>query len=83
MAVIDINRKLKGRQINIIQLDYIRNQPVQPHSAPKSENVKKLNNPKWIRVNTNATDLHPQKLADDVEKLIKNTFGKYALVKDY
>jgi hypothetical protein len=27
--------------------------------------------------------MYPKKLADDVEKIIKNTFGKYALVKDY
>lgn len=51
MAVIEANKKLKGRQIDIIQLDYIRNRPAESYSAPKSETVKKLSNPKWVKIN--------------------------------
>lgn len=49
-----MNKKIKGRQVNIIQLNFIRDKPADSQSGPKSDSVKKLSNSKWIKVDLNA-----------------------------
>lgn len=58
-----MNRKLKGKQINIIQLNYIRDKPADSQSGPKSDNVKKLTNSKWIKVDLSAVEEYPDSLS--------------------
>lgn len=83
IEVIELNKKIKGRQINIIQLDYLRRQPVEQKSFPKSNDVSKLINPKWIKPVVSKESGAPDSLLADVDRLISNTFGRHALVKDY
>lgn len=42
---------MKGGQVNIVQLDYVRNRPVNSQAAIKVNGVYKLSNNKFIKPN--------------------------------
>lgn len=74
MSVIDANRRLKGGQINIIQLNYLRRNPVQTVSAPKNSGVHKLSSNKYIKLYKAKANMFNNSFIEDLDKLIKNTF---------
>jgi chromosome segregation ATPase len=75
--VIDINRKVKGRQVNILPLTVLRRQPTEKHSPPATPDCHSLLNEEWLRVKGHSLG---EDFDRQLRKLLSNSFGKYLLV---
>lgn len=79
-AVINLNRKVKGKQINVLPLSFMKRQPTIKKNLPTIEDCYSLLNEEWIKI-------RPHNFGDEftksLEKIIINTFNSHILVKDY
>jgi chromosome segregation ATPase len=79
--VIEVNRKLKGRQVNMLPLSVVRRQPTEKHNTPSSaEDYCSLLNEEWMRIRAHS---YGEDFDRQLRKILNNTFGKYMLVKSY
>lgn len=80
-TVVEINKKLHGKNVNILPLSYTKTQLNEKRSLPKMDNVWSLVNNDWITLK-HTSRISPE-VKSNIEKVINNTFVKYALVEDY
>lgn len=78
--VIEVNKKMKGRQINILPLSFIRKQPIEKKNYPINEDCFSLLNEDWIKIKPHS---HGDDFQASLVRLIANTFNRHMLVKDY
>ena len=62
------NRKNKGRQINILQLDYYRSRPLGKKVMPKDRDVQNLFNERWIKVKVPSDIDIPSSFTTDIPR---------------
>lgn len=78
--VIEINRKLKGKQVNMLPVSVLKRLPFEKHNIPTSRDCHGLLNEEWLRVKQHDRD---EDFERQIKKLLNNTFGKYVLVESY
>lgn len=78
--VIEANRKMKGRQVNILPVTVLRRQPTEKHNAPAAADCLSLLNEEWLKVKAHSLG---EDFDRQLRKLLNNSFGKYLLVESY
>lgn len=79
--VIEVNRSIQGRQVEILSLSFVRRMALEKKVYPKDgEEAYSLLNSEWIKVKENAERPEFNEL---LSKIIANAFSKYMVVKTY
>ncbi len=78
--MIEVNRRMKGKQINMLPLSVLRRQTAEKHNSPNHPDCHSLLNEEWLRVRGHGQG---EDFERQIKKLLNNTFGKYLLVETY
>lgn len=78
--LIELNRRKKGRNVNILPLSFVKNSTDPKVNVPA--NIDSLANQDWVQVKTNGSKLKANTVKT-IEGLVHSTFSKYVLVEKY
>ena len=79
-TVINLNKKLKGRQVNMIPLNYVRNSVMEKKNYPSQEDAFQLISSDAIKVKFDEESMdYPDTFGDDIKKLVNNTFCRHVM----
>ena len=77
----NVNKKIKGKQINILPLSFVERTPgIKRPKPPKIDDCYSLLNEEWVKVKAHD---HGDSFTRLIQKIIMNTFNSHVLVKDY
>ena len=80
-AVVNVNRKIKGRKINVLPMSFIERQPqMKKLKIPDISDCYSLLREEWIKIKPHSFG---GKFTKSLEKIIVSTFNSHVLVKDY
>jgi hypothetical protein len=72
---------MNGGKVNILQLSYLRTQPIKKKSYPKEASA--LSDDRWFKIIYKDSEIYPHTFKEDIRKVICNYFAKYVLVPSY